>query len=59
MTWQGHVALKGKKENTYRILVGKYECKRLLEISRYRREDTIKIDLKEIGGEGMDWLYLA
>lgn len=53
------MALKGKKENTYRILVGKYECKRLLEISRYRREDTIKIDLKEIGGEGMDWLYLA
>jgi hypothetical protein len=40
----------GKKRNTYRILVGK--PRRLLV-------DDIKMDLREIGWGGMDWIDLA
>jgi hypothetical protein len=39
----------GKKMFACRILVGKPEGKRLLEISRSRCEDSIKIYLREMG----------
>jgi hypothetical protein len=35
--------------NAYRILVGKPEGKRPLEIPRFRWMDNIKMDLREIG----------
>jgi hypothetical protein len=38
-----------KKRSAYRILVGKPECKRLLERPRCRWVDKIKMDLREIG----------
>jgi len=31
----------------------------LLEIPRHRWEDSIKMDLQEVGCEGMDWIELA
>jgi hypothetical protein len=37
-----------EKRNAYRILVGKPEGKRPLGIPRYRWEDNIKMDLREI-----------
>jgi hypothetical protein len=40
-------------------LVGKPEGKRPLAGLRRRWEDNIKINLKEIGCEGVDWIYLA
>jgi hypothetical protein len=43
----------------YRILVGKPEGKRLLGRPRRRWVDNIKIDLREIGWDGMDWIYVA
>jgi hypothetical protein len=49
----------GKKRNAYRILVGKPEGKKLLERSRRRWEDNIKMDLREIGWGVMDWTDLA
>jgi hypothetical protein len=49
----------GEKRNTYRILVGKLEGKRPLGRPRRRWVDNIKIDLKEIGWDGMDWIDLA
>jgi hypothetical protein len=49
----------GEKRNTYRILVGKPEGKRLLGRQRHRRVDNIKINLREIGWGGMDWCDLA
>jgi hypothetical protein len=49
MIWAGHVARTGEKRNGYRISVGKPEGKRPLGIHRRRREDTIKMDLREIG----------
>jgi hypothetical protein len=48
-----------KVRNTYRILVGKPEGKRLLGRPRRRLVDSIKIDLKEIGWGGMDWIDLT
>jgi hypothetical protein len=41
--------------NAY-ILIGKSEGKRLLRRSRSRSEEDIKIDLKDIGSEGVDGL---
>jgi hypothetical protein len=49
----------GAKRNAYRILVGKPEEKRPLGRQRRRWEDNIKIDLREIGWDGMDWIDLA
>jgi hypothetical protein len=45
--------------NAYMILVGKPEGKRSLGRPKRRWVDNIKIDLREIGWDGMDWIYLA
>jgi hypothetical protein len=57
--WAGNVARMGEKRNAYRISVGKPEGKRPLRRYRCRWEDNIKIDLREIGLGGMDWIDLA
>ena len=44
----------GDRCNAYRVLVGKCEGKRLLVRPRHKWEVNIKLDLKEIGWEGMD-----
>jgi hypothetical protein len=59
MRWAGHVARMGEKRNAYRILVGKPEGKRPLGRPRRRWVDNIKMVLREIGWDGMDWLDLA
>jgi hypothetical protein len=46
-------------KNAYRILVGKPEGKRSLGRSRRRCVNNIKMDLREIGWGGMDWIDLA
>ena len=43
----------------YRVLVGKYGRKRPLGRSRRRWEANIKMDFKEVGCGGMDWIELA
>ena len=43
----------------YRVLVGKPEGKRPLGRPRCRLEDNIKMDLKEVGCGGLDWIDLA
>jgi hypothetical protein len=45
--------------NAYRILVAKPEGKRPLGRSRSRWVDNVKIDLREIGWDSMDWINLA
>jgi hypothetical protein len=54
MRWAGHVARMGATRNAYRILVGKPEGKTPLGRPRRRCEDNIKMDLKEIGWDGVD-----
>jgi hypothetical protein len=56
MRWAGHVARMGAKRNDYRILVGKPEGKRPLGRQRHRWVDNIKMDLREIGYDGLDWI---
>jgi hypothetical protein len=59
MRWAGNVARMGKWRNVYRVLVGKPEGKRPLEIPRCRREDGFKMDLRENGWGGVEWIELA
>jgi hypothetical protein len=49
----------GETRNAYRILVGKPEERRPLGRPRRRWVDNIKMDLREIGWAGMDWIDLA
>jgi hypothetical protein len=49
----------GEKRNAYRILVGMPEGKRPLGRPRRRWVDNIKMDLREIGWDGIDWIDLA
>jgi len=54
-----HVARMGEMRGIYRALVGKLEGKRQLGRPSRRWEDNIKIDLQEVGCDGMDWIGLA
>jgi len=47
----------GKMRNGYKIIVSEPEGKRLLGRHEHRM-DNIKMNLKEIGFEGMDWIHL-
>jgi hypothetical protein len=49
----------GEKRTPYRIFVGKSEGERPLGRPRHRWVDNIKMDLREIGWDGMDWIDLA
>jgi hypothetical protein len=46
--WTGHVLSFRRKENTYRVLGGKPEGKRLFGRPRGRWQDHIKMDVMEI-----------
>jgi hypothetical protein len=51
--------MKEEKRNAFRLLVGKPERKRPLERPRHRLFYNIKMDLREIGSGGTDWIGLA
>jgi hypothetical protein len=55
MTLAGHVARKGETINAFRLLVGKPKGKR----TGHRWSYNIKIDLREIGWGGVDWIVLS
>jgi hypothetical protein len=59
LRWAGHVARIGEGRSVYRVLVGKPECKRPLGRPGSRWEDNIKMDLREIGIHGVNWIRLA
>jgi hypothetical protein len=59
MRWAGHVARMRAKRNECRILVGKPEGRIPLERPRRRWVDNMKIYLREIGWDGIDWSDLA
>ncbi|KAJ4429835.1 hypothetical protein ANN_22039 [Periplaneta americana] len=59
LRWAGYVARMGESRNAYRVLVGRPEGKRSLGRPRRRWEDNIKMDLREVGYDGRDWINLA
>jgi hypothetical protein len=59
MRWAGHVARMGEGRVVYRVLVGRPEGKRPLGRPRHRWEDNIKMDLREMGIDGANWIWLA
>jgi hypothetical protein len=59
LRWVGHEAYRKGMRNIYKILVKKCEGNRPLERPRHRWENKIRLDLREIGWEGVDWIHLA
>jgi hypothetical protein len=59
MRWAGHVARMGEERKVYKVLVGKPEGRRPLGRPRRRWGDGIRMDLREIGLGGVDWIRLA
>jgi hypothetical protein len=49
----------GEKRNAYRPLVGKPEGKRPLGRPRRKWVNNIKMDLREIKWDGVDWIAMA
>jgi hypothetical protein len=49
----------GERRGAYRALLGKPEGRRPFGRPRRRWEDNIKMDLREVGWGGMDWINLA
>jgi hypothetical protein len=48
----------GEMRNPYKIFIVKSEGKRPLGRPRRRWEDNIRVDLREIGWEVVDWMHL-
>jgi hypothetical protein len=59
MRWVGHVAHMGEGKGVYRVLVGRPKGKRPLGRHRHRWENNIKLDLREIGIDGVNWIQMA
>jgi hypothetical protein len=59
LRWAGHVARMGERRGAYTTLVGEPEGRRPLGRPRHRWEKNIKMDLREVGWGGMDWINLA
>jgi hypothetical protein len=59
MRWTGHAACMGEMRNEHKILVGKSEGKRPFGIPRLRWEDNIRMDLRKIEWEAVDWIHMA
>jgi hypothetical protein len=57
--WAGHAARIRKMRNAYKILIGRQEGSRRLGRPGRRRKDFIKIDLREVGFEGVDCIHMA
>jgi hypothetical protein len=49
----------GEERKVYKVLVGKPEGRRPLGRSRRRWADGIRMDLRDIGFGGGDWIRLA
>jgi hypothetical protein len=49
----------GEERGVYSILVGKPEAKRPLVGPRRKWENNIKLDLREVGIDGANWIRLA
>jgi hypothetical protein len=51
--------MNGEKRNVYRILVGKPEGGRPQGRPRHGWVDNVKMDARDLGWDGMNWIDLA
>jgi hypothetical protein len=58
MRWAGHVC-RGEERGTYRVLVGRPKGTRPPGRPRHWWEDNIKMDLRETGINGANWIWLV
>jgi hypothetical protein len=56
MRWAGHAARMGEERKVYKVLVRKPEGKIPLGRPKRRWEYGLRMDLREIGLEGVDWI---
>jgi hypothetical protein len=49
----------GEGRDVYRVLIGRLERKRPLERPKHRWKDNIKMELREIGIDRVNWIRLA
>ena len=54
-TWPGRLVDIREKRNAYRGLW----LRNMMETSQKNQDDNIKMDLKEMGWVGMDWIHLT
>jgi hypothetical protein len=59
MRWVGNVAQMGEERKVYKVLERKPEGKSPLEIPRHRWVDGVKMDLREISWDVVEWVHLA
>ena len=59
MRWLGLMECRGDRKCVYKDLVGRPDGTRPLGRPRHRRNYNIKMNLQEMGGEGMEWVALA
>jgi hypothetical protein len=59
MRWAGHVARMGEGTRVYSVLVWRPEGKRPLGRPPRTWEDNIKMDLRETGIDGENWILLT
>jgi len=49
----------GEVKNAYKILIGEPRRKRPHGGHSWRSEDNVRLDLREMGWQGVDWIHLA
>jgi hypothetical protein len=59
MRWAGYVARMGEERGVYWVSVGRPEGKRPLGRPRRAWENKFKLDLREVGIVGTNWIRLA
>jgi hypothetical protein len=59
MEWAGLVARMREMIHAYKIFVGRLQGKRPLGRHRRRWKDNMRMDLRETGWEGVEWIRLA
>lgn len=58
LAWAGDIARIGEVRNTYRMLVGKHQWKRPLDVPLCGWEDNIKTDFTEVASNSTRLIWL-
>jgi hypothetical protein len=59
MRWVGHVTCMGERRNAYKILDRKPEGKKALRRPMHRWENNIRMDLRDVEWEVVNWIHLV